>query len=117
MRRAPRIVVAGGGRRPDPLRGGARPRMVPAGASAPAASGRALQGLRAGDDRHLPEDPQADRPRSWAGAPPARLAAGVGEGVGRGSKPGRGWGVSTRVTVVGGVLAGISAALTCADAG
>src|SRR5581483_11781778 len=102
-------------------------RVVRPRAGARRAAGPPERRVRARDDRHLPRHPRPDRARPDRGAGSPHLPAGVGEGMGRGPESrtparerpgnhGEGGGVS-RVTVVGGGLAGIAAALDCAEAG
>src|SRR5947207_2774692 len=89
--------------------------MVRSRARTAAAGRRPLEGLRARDDRHLPPHPRPDRARPAPDHGPPRVPPGLGEGVGGGAEP-RGSG-RVRVTVVGGGLGGIAAALSCADGG
>src|SRR5207302_8096642 len=67
---------------------------------------------------NLPADPGPGGAAAVRRAGTPRLAAVVGKGVGGGPKPGVGTGMSEpRVIVVGCGLAGMAAALSCADGG
>src|SRR6202035_5799279 len=97
------------------VRGRARPRVV---RDRPRTDGDARppqRRVRARDERHLPPAARAD-PRRAAGDPrAARVAGNMDEGRGRGSQPPRR--ATVNVVVVGGGVAGITAALDCAAAG
>src|SRR5581483_5646084 len=103
---------------PDRLRGGARAR-TPAPRPRPrAAARRQERPLRARDDGGVRPAARPHRRRSGAGAPRPRLPAGVGEACARRTQPrAEGRMSNARIAVVGGGLAGITAALECADAG
>src|ERR1700756_4343838 len=78
--------------------------------------------MPAGHDRHLPEHPGAHRQRAGGGSARADLAAAVGEGLGGGAEcrrrpADRGVAMTPSVAIVGGGLAGITAALDCVRAG
>ena len=103
---------------PDRLRGRSRARVVRARPRAGAAARHAQRLVRARDDRDLPAPARADRRVARAGHARARVPAGLGEGLGRRPQPRGGGSVSRRTAiVVGGGLAGITAALDLADAG
>src|SRR5207249_6928049 len=102
-------------RRSRPVRGSARGRVVHARSCARAA---ARPPERVVCDRHggdLPTSAAPDRARAGGSARRAAVPAGLGEGLGGGAQPGGGR--RMKVVVVGGGLAGISAALECAEAG
>ena len=92
--RPPRRPQAG---RPDPLRGGARPRVVRSRARLvevlDSRSGSCVLAMTGIYRRH----PGADRAPARRGAPAADLGAGVGEGVAGGAQPGGGAGGSVAV--------------------
>src|SRR5207247_7881749 len=102
--------------RPRPLRGGAGARLVCTGFAAAAAPRPAERGLRRGDGGDLPAPARPDRAAPRARAAGAAVAARLGEGLGR--SPGRGGAMTGQerasVAVVGGGLAGITAALELA---
>ena len=108
------------------LRGRARRRLVPNRACTAADARPAQRRLLRGHVGHLPPSARPDcrRPRGGVDPPavPGRLAKdhGCDPGVGRDAGmngPARPSGAAGRVVVVGGGLAGITAALGCADAG
>src|SRR5581483_758216 len=122
-RRPRRPRLPGGGRPtgrrrrpPRPLRGRAGGAVVRARARPPAAARPPQRGLRRRHGRDLPASAAPHRARSGGGARRPADAAGLGEGLGGGAQP-RGGRRVTRVVVVGGGLAGVTAALECADRG
>ena len=139
-RRPPRPLRRRAGRA-DPVRGRAGVGLVRPRAAAAAAARPAQRRLLRGDGRHLPRAAAAHRRRSVAGDGGAAVAAGAGRSCASRGRPwavrcgavapmaertlvdapatgaAGGGGREVDVVVVGGGLAGISAALRCADEG
>ena len=115
VRRADRGACRAGGR----LRGAARARPPRPRPRARAAARPPQRRLRARDDRRLRAPAGADRRRAGDRAPGPAVAAPLGEGPRAREEPCRRHDMSSppRVVVVGGGLAGLAAALGCADAG
>src|SRR6266705_1419652 len=105
--------------RSGPVRGGPGSRMVRARASAPADSRPAERGVRGDHGSDLRAVAEPDRCPSAGGPMASRLPDPLGEGLGgdAGADRGGAMTVTPRVVVVGGGLAGLSAALACVDGG
>src|SRR5205814_5988093 len=67
--------------------------------------------------RQVPPAARADGLRAVTDAARAAVAARVGKGLGARPQPGEGGVKGARIAVVGGGLAGLAAAIECADAG
>src|SRR5690606_15274139 len=101
--------------RADRLPGGAGARLVRRGAAAAAAAGPAQRRLHGGDGGHLPAAAGGHRGAAGDRAADPGVAADVAEGGRGGARPVGGRTVS--VVIVGGGLAGISAAIALREAG
>ena len=112
----PRRGAAG---RARPLRVRPRGAVVRPRDRAHAGARPAQRRVRAGHGRHLPAAARTHRRAPGGDAAPAHIAASAREGVGRGTSDAWSPWMSSgaRVLVIGGGLAGITAALDCADAG
>src|SRR5581483_9570090 len=103
---------------PGGVRSRAGARMASPGTCARAAARPTKRTLRPHHDRHLRTPARTHRRGTVARAAGSRIPACVGEARGRRAQPRAGCGMTAlRVAVVGGGLAGITAALECADAG